>query len=196
MIYDPKQRPTVCVICPCHNEELLLESFHERLKQVLLTLSGYDHRIHFVDDEHGYAAGEAGVVLKTTNGGEVWTEIMSDQSYEFSSLFFVTEDKGWVVGQYLGLPHVPVIFYTDDGGGTWNEQTFEEDDAFSDIVFTDENHGWVTGGTSSTAVCCRRTDSLRKESVLPSSVVWPRQARLQPSSGRSTTTWNDILGSI
>ena len=47
MAADPQ---LLCVVCPCYNEEDVVEQFYAALKPVLLALSPLNHRILFVDD--------------------------------------------------------------------------------------------------------------------------------------------------
>jgi len=114
--------------------------------------------VHFSDQTNGWAVGESGTILHTSDGGGNWNQQMADNSYHFYGVHSVNSMKGWVVGTYLGLPHVAVIFNTIDGGVTWESQDFGTDESFSDIFFTDENHGWVVGGTSGQANITYTTD--------------------------------------
>ena len=50
MIVKLPERKRLCVVCPCYNEEEAIRQFYARLKEVLVTLDGIDHSIHFVDD--------------------------------------------------------------------------------------------------------------------------------------------------
>jgi len=114
--------------------------------------------VHFLDQNIGFAVGESGHILHTSNGGNNWVEQMSDQFYHFYSVFFVNASTGFVVGVYLGLPHVSVIFSTFDGGTTWTPQTFGTDETLSDIFFVDEDNGWAVGGTATSSIILNTTD--------------------------------------
>jgi len=114
--------------------------------------------VHFVDQNIGFAVGESGTILFTPNGGVNWIEQMSDQFYHFYGVHFTDANNGYVVGEYLGLPHVSVIFNTTDGGLSWNSQTFGTDEGLSDVFFTDFNNGWAVGGSATEATILRTTD--------------------------------------
>jgi photosystem II stability/assembly factor-like uncharacterized protein len=114
--------------------------------------------IDIIDMNNGCAVGETGAILHTTNGGTNWVEQMSTTSYHFYDVSFANSSFGWVVGQFLGIPHVSVIFNTTDAGATWNSQTFEQDEALAGICFTDANNGWAVGGANTLGRVKHTTD--------------------------------------
>jgi len=101
--------------------------------------------IIFVNQNNGYATGESGIIMKTTDGGSSWSQQVIP-SFHFYDIFFVDSLTGWVTGEYLGLPHYTAVFKTTDGGANWNETQFGSDENFSSIYFTDNLNGWVVGG--------------------------------------------------
>jgi len=109
------------------------------------------HDIQFINGNLGFAVGESGRILKTSNGGNDWIEKMADHFYHFYGVSFVNEHTGFVVGEYLGLPHVSTVFSTNDGGETWTNQTFGTDESLLDVYFIDEYNGWAVGGTATSA---------------------------------------------
>ena len=74
-------------------------------------------KVHFVDEQTGFAVGEFGTVLITTDGGNSW-ERGGDIPNEFYPMaaHFRDQQSGWVGG--LG----GVIWSTADGGQTWERQ--------------------------------------------------------------------------
>jgi photosystem II stability/assembly factor-like uncharacterized protein len=114
--------------------------------------------VHFVSNAVGYAVGESGAVLSPNDGGATWVEKMDDSFYHFLDGFFVDETNGWVVGQYLGLPHVSVIFSTTDGGESWTSQTFGEDETLSCVYFVNEVMGWAGGGSTNSCTILKTED--------------------------------------
>lgn len=105
--------------------------------------------VYFIDKNNGFAVGESGAVMQTTNGGNSWIETNTLTSYHLRDVTFIDQNTGWVLGYYLGLPHTSAVFKTTDGGSTWSEQTFGVDESFSSISFADEMNGWIVGGQSS-----------------------------------------------
>lgn len=106
-----------------------------------IQLSGTEtlNDVHFVDVNTGWAVGNEGTILKTTDGGTTWNQLNSGTTKDCESVFFVNENVGWVTDAGW-------IMKTTDGGTTWSYQYKE---AFSPLLFsvhfTDFNHGWVVG---------------------------------------------------
>lgn len=69
--------------------------------------------VDFVDNNLGYAAGNYGTLLKTTNGGVSWGKINSGTEKGFSSMDFVNANSGFVGGSRLMLRK------TTNAGETW-----------------------------------------------------------------------------
>ncbi len=117
--------------------------------------------IVFLDDNIGYAAGLSGIIEHTTDGGNNWIEQQVISSYDFSDVFFSNDSTGFVVGDYLGLPHYGVIFKTTNGGVNWNEIPLGADELILGIYFTDEQNGWAVGndyGSGNIGIVYRTTD--------------------------------------
>jgi len=73
--------------------------------------------IHFPSDAIGYAIGEFGTVLKTTNAGKTWVNLQStDEDFYPLALYFLDTQMGWIAGLD------GVIFITRDGGQNWQKQ--------------------------------------------------------------------------
>lgn len=71
--------------------------------------------IYFVNESIGYCVGNNGTVLKTSNGGDLWTSLEIESSADFSFLYFTDENKGWVVA-----PQGEAIYQTDNGGDSFS----------------------------------------------------------------------------
>lgn len=106
--------------------------------------------IYFLDDQNGYATGEGGSFLQTTNGGTNWSVQTINSSFHFNDVFFINQNVGWVCGEYLGLPHYASVFKTTDGGLTWTEKPLGNDETMRGIYFTDDLYGWAVGNNNST----------------------------------------------
>ena len=104
--------------------------------------------IYFVDQNNGYATGESGIIMKTTDGGNNWTQNVIS-SFHFYDVFFANTSTGWVIGEYLGVPHYAAIFKTTDGGNSWDETQLGTDESLGGINFSDLMHGYAVGGNAS-----------------------------------------------
>jgi len=94
--------------------------------------------IQFINEETGWACGNAGRVLKTTNKGATWFQV-STVGVDLSDLHFVDVNTGWVTG--LG----GVIFRTVDGGISWNLQSVGSVGWLNCIFLWDASTGWAAG---------------------------------------------------
>lgn len=102
--------------------------------------------IFFVDDKHGWAAGENGLILYTSNGGDRWTAQASGTEETLRSIRFTDKYMGWAVGGDLG---VGVIVHTNDGGRNWEVQ--DPGDRMvqgfrMNSVFALDKQVWLAGG--------------------------------------------------
>jgi photosystem II stability/assembly factor-like uncharacterized protein len=97
--------------------------------------------IHFPTATIGYAAGQGGLIYKTTDGGNTWTVHSSGVSQRINDIWFISEDIGAAVGD-TGL-----ILRTEDGGTTWAIQDSGTYQEIHGVVFLDENTGFAVGKT-------------------------------------------------
>ena len=74
-------------------------------------------KVRFVDEQNGFAVGEFGTVIATTDGGATWEKKspIPNDFYPMASDFADTQ-RGWVGGLD------GVIWTTDDGGTSWERQ--------------------------------------------------------------------------
>lgn len=70
---------------------------------------------HFFNPNEGFICGglHEGFIAKTEDGGQSWQEIPYDDERRPTSIYFVDEQTGWVIGRD-GL-----VLSTTDGGNTW-----------------------------------------------------------------------------
>ncbi|MBI5058900.1 T9SS type A sorting domain-containing protein [candidate division KSB1 bacterium] len=112
--------------------------------------------VEFVDVDHGWAVGSVigsdsisvfrrSVIMRTTNGGAIWTTQVSDSSRCLSSVDFVDLNHGWAVGSVDCWTPPSDILHTTDGGLTWVTQA-SVSHLMHGVHFLDVNHGWTVGG--------------------------------------------------
>lgn len=97
------------------------------------------NEIHFTDAETGFAMGELGTFLKTTDGGQTWLHMEHLTGKGINSLDFANYQDAYGVGD-KGL-----FFYTFDEGESWEvggEITVTE---LNDIFYVDDMIGWIVG---------------------------------------------------
>lgn len=101
--------------------------------------------VDFIDNNTGYAAGDYGTILKTSNGGSSWQQIYSFDGKDIMSMSFVNASIGYVGGASQMLRK------TVDGGQTWQNIQLPVngnwDTAYyvMDIQFINQNVGYVCG---------------------------------------------------
>ena len=88
----------------------------------------------------GFAVGDAGTILKTTDAGMTWAPLTSGTSNALYDVYFFDATQGVAVGEQ-GL-----ILRTTDGGGGWQGVTSGVKDALRSVSFSGVNG--ISGGDS------------------------------------------------
>ncbi len=82
------------------------------------------HDVQFVDELHGWAVGDHGVIWQTADGGRAWHLVAGPGECALRSISFLSDQVGWIAGgtttPYTRLG-VGVLLATTDGGRTWTE---------------------------------------------------------------------------
>lgn len=93
------------------------------------------------DGRTGWAAGDGGLILKTTDGGEKWTRQPMDVINNLWSVHFIGNGRlGWAVGDR------GTLLATQNGGESWEERNVEGDDDLLQVRFaSDGRRGWAVG---------------------------------------------------
>ncbi|UVL43116.1 YCF48-related protein [Pseudomonas sp. B21-040] len=97
--------------------------------------------IFLPDGQRGWAVGERGTILATSDGGHIWTAQPSGvQATLWSVQFNADGQRGWAVGRN------GTILATSDGGHTWAVQPSGVQDHLTSVQFnTDGQRGWAVG---------------------------------------------------
>ncbi len=95
--------------------------------------------IYFTDANNGYAVGNNGTILKTTNAGVNWTSQNSGTIVNLNSIYFTNVTNGYIVGDN------GTILYTNNSGNTWATQTSGTSTNLNSIHFTNSNNGYAVG---------------------------------------------------
>lgn len=112
-------------------------------------LEGYLRGIVFIDENRGWAVGDGGVLVYTTNGGAKWEqkileEVKAGDLYtDLWGVHFIDEKTGWICGDLN--KGSAVILHTTDGGKTWSRQSSGSPTALYGIFFIDSKTGWAVG---------------------------------------------------
>jgi len=125
---------------------LLFLPGHAVLNSVIATVSAQESGstedllgVAFSDAVHGWAVGEAGLILATTDGGATWSAQDSGSSVDLGAVACTGAGYGWVVGK------AGAILATSDGGATWSAQDSGSSADLRAVTFSDVAHGWAVG---------------------------------------------------
>jgi len=95
--------------------------------------------VFFTDANTGTVSGNAGTILRTTDGGTAWAPQTSGTSDNLEGVFFTDANTGFIVGQS------GTILKTTDGGTNWAPQTSGITSTLFSVSFADANTGWAVG---------------------------------------------------
>jgi len=101
--------------------------------------------VDFVDSQTGWAVGNDGTILHTTNGYS-WAAQQSNTPNNLYGVHFVDNLFGYAVGAG-GL-----ILKTMDGGTTWVQEASGTSKDLQSVTFIDVNFGWIVGNTGTILV--------------------------------------------
>jgi len=95
--------------------------------------------IYFSSSLTGFAVGQDGMFLKTSDGGNSWQQLYNT-SNTLHQVFFSDQNYGWVCGY-------KIILHTSDGGNTWTTQ-FSQGSGYpynriKSIYFINNNTGYA-----------------------------------------------------
>jgi photosystem II stability/assembly factor-like uncharacterized protein len=102
--------------------------------------TGLLNSVFFPTRDTGYAVGDGGMIMKTTNEGTNWTVQTSGTTNYLTSVYFTDSKTGYAVGW-------GIILKTTDGGNTWIK-TVTQYTIFqcSSVFFPSKNIGYVLNG--------------------------------------------------
>jgi photosystem II stability/assembly factor-like uncharacterized protein len=96
-------------------------------------------QISFADATHGWAVGDKGTILASSDGGATWQARPSGTENSLNGVHFADASRGWAVG-YNGT-----ILATSDGGATWQARPSGTENVLTGVHFADATHGWAVG---------------------------------------------------
>ena len=99
--------------------------------------------IRFVDATTGYAVGDAGTIIKTTDGGVNWFSQTSGTKAGLRSVRFFDTDNVYSFGNSFGSEGT--ILKTTDGGNHWIRQPSGTFVSPISVFFIDKNTGYSVG---------------------------------------------------
>lgn len=101
--------------------------------------------VFFLNENYGWAGGNEGCIIKTTDGGLNWTYYSLGTKFTVHSIYFVDSLKGWAAIYTFNPQTAGYIIATTDGGSNWYYQHYTNNISLHRIQFIDENLGWAVG---------------------------------------------------
>jgi photosystem II stability/assembly factor-like uncharacterized protein len=101
--------------------------------------------VFFTNTQVGYTVGEDGIIHKTIDGGQTWSNQVSGTNVQLISVFFTNDSTGYVVGNPYNNTPSPVLLKTTNGGKNWNPLPLSSGGNKSQILFTNETTGFIVG---------------------------------------------------
>ncbi|MBK9330807.1 MAG: T9SS type A sorting domain-containing protein [Ignavibacteria bacterium] len=99
----------------------------------------------FTDSLNGWAAGEEGVIIHTSDGGTNWIIQSNPVNYYINDIFFINKNTGWCVSNEFLLNGTTLI-KTTNGGNNWVAESFPDSTVFfRTIYFLDSLNGYLAG---------------------------------------------------
>jgi len=97
------------------------------------------YSLFFLDENNGWITGAEGRILKTTNGGQNWSQIPSGTSFSLSFVKFFNENEGITAG------NGGTIKKSTDSGLTWYDVSSGTSVRLQEGSFIDSLQGWICG---------------------------------------------------
>ncbi len=100
------------------------------------------YSVYFIDENIGWISCANGIILNTTDGGEIWNEIVTGRDESLQSIFFLNSSNGWAAGHN---DMNGIIIRTKDGGESWTQANHPTIRSLYCIQFINNNTGWACG---------------------------------------------------
>ena len=128
--------------------------------------------VHFADSLYGWAVGDSGVIIHTTDGGTQWQLQISNTTDKITDVFFINRNIGWAAAwNVYDFPFGTVLHKTTDGGQSWISAPYREEGIFIRcILFLDSLTGWM-GGTPHALVKTTDGGTIWKQADIDSTVL-------------------------
>lgn len=100
--------------------------------------------LHFYDQQTGWAGG-GDLLLRTTNGGNNWQEIINQRFSTIIDMEFSDLQTGWLLVQLEHDASKRILLHTNDGGIYWEKIGDFDFSNYNSIHFLDKLNGWIAG---------------------------------------------------
>jgi photosystem II stability/assembly factor-like uncharacterized protein len=101
----------------------------------------------FVDSLTGWAAGDSGTIIRTTDGAKTWEVQNSTVQTFILDIFFADKNTGWALTIKDVFPFNSIILKTINGGEEWTAENFPDTSALIRTVFFFDSLNGFAGGS-------------------------------------------------
>ncbi len=102
--------------------------------------------VYFTDSLYGWAVGDTGTIIHTSDGGESWVVQDSQTENNIRNVFFLNRNLGWAASWNFEGFFGTLILKTTNGGATWTGYPYPENNIFINcILYLDSLNGWMGG---------------------------------------------------
>ena len=127
------------------------------------------HSLFAVDEDTVYALKYPAGILKTSDGGENWSDIAPyKENVSYQSLWFFDGQTGIVCGCYTkDNEYGSLVLYTSGGGTKWTEQWDSDIQSMNNLQFTQNSIGYFTAQyTSGQVLFCQTSDTCKTWDII------------------------------
>jgi photosystem II stability/assembly factor-like uncharacterized protein len=129
---------------------VFLISSHSLISQVYWInqqspVTAWLYRVVFTDSLNGWACGDSGTVIHTSNGGENWVQQTTNVDYFVEDICFVNKRVGWGIANDF-VYYKSYVMKTSNGGANWSLNPYPDSTILLDAVyFLDSLNGYMGG---------------------------------------------------
>jgi photosystem II stability/assembly factor-like uncharacterized protein len=99
----------------------------------------------FTDTLNGWASGDSGTIIHTTNGGQNWFHQNSNINFFVEDLFFINKRLGWAIANDF-IFYRTYVLNTTNGGENWSATQYPDTNIIlNTIYFIDSLTGYMGG---------------------------------------------------
>jgi photosystem II stability/assembly factor-like uncharacterized protein len=99
----------------------------------------------FTDDNYGWAAGDSGVIIHTSDGGITWISQNSYTLNPIDDIYFLNRRLGWCLTNYMYQPGSHIL-QTTNSGMNWTVHNYPDTTlVLSAVFFHDSLNGYIGG---------------------------------------------------
>ncbi|HUE82013.1 MAG TPA: YCF48-related protein [Pyrinomonadaceae bacterium] len=112
-------------------------------------VKGQPTRGSFLNSKNVWVSGTSGEVYETKDGAETWRIQTVLPNGDFTDVYFLDGQTGWLLG-YVGGETGSYVYQTIDAGHSWSRYPIAGVQIKS-ICFISENEGWAVGSQATSA---------------------------------------------